>query len=267
MDPSIAASETGHCTPPPPRSDPDARDDDALDRTDADRALARSTAVGAASTPSGRQFLSSDSALSTVATRQTTADAEGVWLVETEFRRLALRESTFQFDHPDDAAVSTELKVPADASVVWSDSLRMISDRFLITLVVGLDPSPASEAFAPLGAALDEKSEKAVHESKLRLLSAFDVEAALANTPLPPELPSAGRIDGDPTTRTCTWLLLDVLPLLLVRSSRLLVYRLPVCERLMVRTICGRICTSLCVVELDEDENVRSRIGTRRLGL
>lgn len=35
----------------------------------------------------------------------------------------------------------------------------------------------------------------------------------------------------------------------------------------MVRTICGLICTSLCVVELEEDDSVRSRTLRRRLGL
>ena len=58
-----------------------------------------------------------------------------------------------------------------------------------------------------------------------------------------------------------------MLPLLLVRSRRLLVYRLPAWERLMVRTIWGLICTSLCVVELDDDDSVRSRMLRRRLGL
>lgn len=147
-----------------------------------------------------------------------------------------------------------------------SDKVEACATSATSCTSIELVSSVATFADAPQSA-LDENRENAVQESKLRRRSDRAGDALASTAGSLAVLVSAGRVDEEPTTRTWIWLLLAVLPLLLVRSRRLMVQMLPACERLMVRTICGRIWTSLCDVELDDEENVRSRVVSRRLGL
>lgn len=182
-----------------PRSETDARDE--VDRIEPVRCTRGSDGEKDASTPSGWQLASSDSGpivFDPETTRLSMPEITRESLVEIELRRLPPMGSAPQESHADEAAVPTEPAEAPDASVGWFSLIRCLTV-----------PPPSVEPGAVLfvlpglrsDEALEEKSEKAVHESKLRRRSDLGGEALMSGESLP-ETASAALMDGDPTTRT-----------------------------------------------------------------